>query len=192
MQECNDDLLVGTESCDVAIIGGGVVGLSVACELRRAGVERVCVFEKDRSLGQGSSGRANGGARAQFTTKTNIEFSLHSIEEIERLRSEYDQKLSFRQVGYLLFTGDPVRAESLERAVELQRSLGVDTELLSPQAVAELAPIVRTDGLIAATYHSRDGYLDPHGLVTVLEREARREGVEIDTGSEVESIRAGG
>jgi sarcosine oxidase subunit beta len=130
--------------------------------------------------------------RAQFTTKTNIAFSLHSIEEIERLRNEYDQELSFHQVGYLLFTGDPDRAESLERAVELQRSLGVDTELLSPRAVAELTPIVRTDGLIAATYHSRDGYLDPHGLVTVLEQEARREGVEIRTGSEVESIRRAG
>jgi sarcosine oxidase, subunit beta len=187
--ECNDDSrVVVRESSDAAIIGGGVVGLSVACELRRAGVERVCVFEKESSLGQGSSSRANGGVRAQFTTKTNIEFSLHSIEEIERLRNEYEEVLSFHQVGYLFFTGDPKRAESLERAVELQRSLGVETELLSPEAVAELAPIVRTDGLITGTYHARDGYLDPHGLVTVLEHEARRVGVEILTGSEIESI----
>ena len=177
------------ENGDAAIIGGGVVGLSVACELRRAGVERVCVYEKESSLGQGSSGRANGGVRAQFTTKTNIAFSRHSIEEIERLRDEYEEELSFRQVGYLLFTGDPDRAESLERAVELQRSLGVDAELLSPEAIADRAPIVRTESLIAGTYHARDGYLDPHGLVTVLEHEARRVGVAIRTGSEVESIR---
>jgi sarcosine oxidase subunit beta len=186
--EEDDDLLVGTESTDAAIIGGGVVGLSVARELGRAGVERVCVYEKETSLGQGSSGRANGGVRAQFTTKTNIAFSLYSIEEIERLRNEYEEELSFRQVGYLLFTGDSNRAESLQRAVELQRSLGVDTELLSPDAIAELAPIVRTEGLVAATYHARDGYLDPHGLVTALEHEARRAGVEIRTGSEAESI----
>jgi sarcosine oxidase subunit beta len=187
--ECNDDLLVGMESSDAAIIGGGVVGLSVACELRRAGVERVCVYERESSLGQGSSGRANGGVRAQFTTKTNIAFSLHSIEEIERLRNEYEEELSFRQVGYLLFTGDPDRAESLEQAVELQRSLGVDTELLPPEGIADHAPMLRTEGLIAGTYHARDGYLDPHGLVTVLERDARRVGVEIRTGSDVESIR---
>jgi sarcosine oxidase, subunit beta len=190
--ECNDDLLVGVESSDAAIIGGGVVGLSVACELRRAGVERVCVFERESSPGQGSSGRANGGVRAQFTTKANIAFSLHSIEEIERLRNEYEEELSFRQVGYLLFTGDPDRAESLENAVELQRSLGVATELLSPEGIADLAPILHTEGLIAGTYHARDGYLDPHGLVTVLEHEARRVGVEIRTGSEVESIRREG
>ncbi|MGH2749205.1 MAG: NAD(P)/FAD-dependent oxidoreductase [Actinomycetota bacterium] len=173
---------------DAAIIGGGVIGLSVARELRRAGVERVCVIEKEAALGRGSSTRANGGIRAQFTTEINITFSLYSIGEIERLRDAFDEELSFHQTGYLLFTGEPERAEGLERGAELQRSLGVETEWLSAEEVVARAPFVRGEGLLAGTYHARDGYLDPHGLVAVLERLVRRLGVEIRTGSEVASI----
>jgi sarcosine oxidase subunit beta len=73
------------QTVDVAVVGGGVVGLSVARELRLAGVDRVVVLERESSVGQGSSSRANGGVRAQFTTRANIEFSAFSIAELERL-----------------------------------------------------------------------------------------------------------
>ena len=73
------------ETVDVAVVGGGVIGLSVARELRLAGVDRVVVLEREASVGQGSSSRANGGVRAQFTTRANIEFSAFSIAELERL-----------------------------------------------------------------------------------------------------------
>jgi sarcosine oxidase subunit beta len=187
-----DFCAVNVDSSDVVIIGGGVIGLSIAGELRRAGVERVCVFEKESSLGRGSSGRANGGVRAQFTTEINIAFSSYSIGEIERLRNDFEVELSFHQVGYLLFTGDRERAEGLERAVDLQRSLGVETEWLSPKEIVEHAGVVRAEGLIAGTYHARDGHLDPHGLVAILEHEARRLGAEIRAGSEVGSIERAG
>jgi sarcosine oxidase subunit beta len=183
---------VNADSSDAAIIGGGVVGLSVARELRRAGVERVYVFEKESSLGRGSSSRANGGVRAQFTTEINIAFSLYSIGEIERLQNDFEEELSFHQVGYLLFTGDRERAEDLERAAELQRSLGVETEWLSPDEIAGHATLVRAEGLVAGTYHPRDGHLDPHGLVAVFDHEARRLGAVIRTGSEVGSIERAG
>jgi sarcosine oxidase subunit beta len=184
--------VVNVDNSDAAIVGGGVVGLSVARELRRAGVERVCLFEKESSLGRGSSSRANGGVRVQFTTQINIAFSLYSIGEIERLRNAFEEELSFHQVGYLLFTADRERAEALEQAAELQQSLGAETEWLSPEEILDHAAFVRAEGLIGATYHARDGYLDPHGLVAVFEHEARRLGVEIRTGTEVGSIdRAG-
>lgn len=173
---------------DVAIIGGGVIGLSVARELRRAGVERVCVFEKEDSLGRGSSPLANGGVRAQFTTPINISFSRYSIEELERLQDTYAEELSFHQVGYLLFTSDDDRAGGLRSSVDLQRSLGVTTRWLTGEEVGELAPELRVEGLVAGTFHERDGYLDPSGLLHVLEHEVRRLGAEIHTGCEVASI----
>ena len=92
------------ETVDVAVVGGGVIGLSVARELRLAGVDRVVVLEREASVGQGSSSRANGGVRAQFTTRANIAFSAWSIAELERLDAP-TSPLCFPQTGYLLLFG---------------------------------------------------------------------------------------
>ena len=86
------------EAVDVAVVGGGVIGLSVARELRRAGADRVVVLEREASVGQGSSSRANGGVRAQFTTRANIAFSAWSIAELERLEAATGL-LGFHQTG---------------------------------------------------------------------------------------------
>ena len=180
-------------STDVVVVGGGVIGLSVARELRLAGVERVTVLERESSVGQGSSARANGGFRAQFTTRPNIEFSRYSIAELERLEAATGL-LSMHQVGYLLLTGTEEGERALHAACELQRSLGVATEWLGPQEASERVPFVRSDGLHAGTFHARDGFLDPHGVVAALHWEARGLGVEVVTGAEVRAVRrqAGG
>lgn len=175
-------------TCEVAVIGGGVIGLSVARALGAAGIDGVIVFEAGAAPGQGSSARANGGFRAQFTTAINIEFSHYSIAELERLDVISRSTLGFHQTGYLFFTGDEERAAGLRTAYELQRSLGVDTEWLSPDDVAERAPLVRREGLIAGTFHARDGFLDPSGLVAALKREAQRCHAEVRTNSEVLGI----
>jgi len=175
------------ETVDVAVVGGGVIGLSVARELRRAGVGRVAVLEKEPAVGQGSSARANGGVRAQFTTSVNIEFSAFSIGELERLDRDTGL-LGFHQTGYLLLTGTEAGERSLRTAVELQRSLGVPVEWLDPQAVVERVPFVRPDGLRAGTFHGRDGFLDPHGVVTAMRQDAERLGARIVTGAEVVAI----
>jgi sarcosine oxidase, subunit beta len=85
-----------------------------------------------------------------------------------------------------------VRAEALSRAADLQRSLGVETEWLSTDDIAARAPIVRVEGLVGGTYHARDGYLDPHGLLTVLERDARARGAVVEVGAEVAALARSG
>lgn len=172
---------------DVAVIGGGVIGLSVARELRQAGIERVVVLERHGAVGPESSSRANGGFRAQFTTAANIAFSLFSIGELERLEAVTGM-LSMHQVGYLLFTGTREGERGLRAACELQRSLGVQTEWLTADEVLERAPFVRAEGLRAGTFHARDGFLDPYGVVRAMEHEARRLGAEILTGAAVRAI----
>ncbi len=177
---------------EVAVVGGGVIGLSVARELARAGVADVVVLEREAAVGQGSSARANGGVRAQFTTEPNVAFSLRSIEEFERLERETGL-LGFHQTGYLLFTGTPEGERGLRTAYELQRRLGVAIEWLGPEEVLARAPFLRPDGLRAGTFHARDGFLDPHGVVQVYAAELRRLGVEVRTGAPVTAIeRSGG
>ena len=174
---------------DVAVIGGGVIGLSVARELGRSGVERVVVLERDGAVGQQSSARAMGGVRAQFTTPVNIQFSLHSIGEFERLSTEHPDRLTFHQTGYLLMTATETGEALLRDATELQRALGVPTEWLTPDEIVRRAPIVKRAGLRAGTFHARDGFLDPHSVVEVMRLEAGRAGAEIRVGARVGSIR---
>jgi sarcosine oxidase, subunit beta len=175
------------ETVDVAVVGGGVIGLSAARELRLAGVDRVVVLEREASVGQGSSSRANGGVRAQFTTRANIEFSAFSIAELERLDAATGL-LGFHQTGYLLLCGTEAGEQGLRAAFELQRSLGVDTVWLTPAEALERAPFVRPEGLRAATFHARDGFLDPHGVVAALRAEAERLAIEVRTATEVTAI----
>ncbi|HEY2958011.1 MAG TPA: FAD-dependent oxidoreductase [Actinomycetota bacterium] len=177
-----------SEAAEVVVVGGGVVGLSVARELRRAGAGRVVVLERAPAVGQGSSARAAGGVRAQFTTRVNVEFSRYSIGELERL--DRDTGLpGFRQVGYLLMAGTENGARLLADACALQRSLGVETRWLPRDELLEMVPFVRPDGLRAGTFHARDGFLDPHGVVSALRLEAARLGAEVVTGVEVSGIR---
>jgi sarcosine oxidase, subunit beta len=175
------------ETVDVAVIGGGVIGLSVARELRLAGVDRVLVLEREASVGQGSSSRANGGVRAQFTTTANIAFSAWSIAELERLDARTGL-LGFHQTGYLLLCGTEAAEPGLAAAYELQRSLGVEVQWLTPAQALELVPFLRPEGLRAATFHGRDGFLDPHGVVAAMRAEAERLEARIRTGAEVTAI----
>ena len=175
------------ETVDVAVVGGGVIGLSVARELRLAGVDRVLVLEREASVGQGSSSRANGGVRAQFTTRANIQFSAFSIAELERLDAATGL-LGFHQTGYLLLCGTEAGREGLAAAFELQRSLGVDVRWLAPGEALEKVPFLRPDGLLAATFHARDGFLDPHGVVAALRAEVGRLDARVVTGAEVTAV----
>ena len=175
------------ETVDVVVIGGGVIGLSVARELRLAGVDRVLVLEREASVGQGSSSRANGGVRAQFTTRANIEFSAWSIAELERLDAR-GGLLGFHQTGYLLLCGTEAGEQGLAAAFELQRSLGVEVRWLTPAQALELVPFLRPEGLRAATFHGRDGFLDPHGVVTAMRAEAEGLAARILTGVEVTAV----
>lgn len=174
------------ERADVVIVGAGVIGLACAMELAARGRD-VTVLETLAAPGQASSSRANGGVRAQFTTATNIAFSMFSIEAYERL--ERDTSLpGFRQHGYLLIAGDEETERGLRTAHDLQRSMGVDTRWLGPDEVLAKAPFVEPEGIRAGTFHARDGVVDPAGVVTAFERLARANGVTIGLGSPVTAI----
>src|SRR5216117_1869280 len=96
---------------DVAVIGAGVIGLSCARELARAGLD-VTVLEAAPAVGRGSSALANGGIRAQFTTEVNIAFSRFSIGELETLERSVGG-LGLHQTGYLMLAGSDRKSTRL-------------------------------------------------------------------------------
>jgi sarcosine oxidase subunit beta len=158
----------------VAIIGAGAIGLAVALQLGREGVDGVVVVDRNASPGMGSTSRANGGVRAQFTTAVNIAFSQFTIKRLRELHELDDHRVGFRAIGYLFLTGTDAGAIALRRSWELQRSLGVDVQWLSPADVLTKSPFINVDGLSAATFCAGDGIIDPHGVVSALWAECRR------------------
>jgi sarcosine oxidase subunit beta len=178
-------------SADVVIIGGGIVGTSLAYHLARRGCRDVLVLERDL-VGSGSTSRANGGVRLQFATPLNIRLSLEAVRVFETFREEFGVDPDFRQYGYLLLITDPADLARFRAMHAVQRELGVPVELLSPGDIRRLVPPLEVDGVLAGSYCARDGFADPNAVVQGFARRARALGAEIREGAPVVAIEAGG
>jgi sarcosine oxidase subunit beta len=175
------------ERGDVVIIGAGVIGCSVAFHLARLGTRDVCVVERERLPGSGSTSKANGGIRAQFTTDANLRMSLRSMAILDELAAEIGEPPLYRKAGYLFLTGDPSRLRAMAAASEFQRARGVSVDLLSAEGVRAMAPYV--DGpIVGGTFGPRDGFIDPGGLTNFFVREASRAGARYRYGAEVTAL----
>jgi sarcosine oxidase subunit beta len=161
---------------EVAIIGAGVVGASVAFHLSRLGQRGVVVLEREALPGSGSTSRANGGIRAQFTTAINVRMSLASMDILESLGEEIGEPPLYRKAGYLFLTGDAARLEAMAEAAAFQRSLGVDVAVLDGGGVRRMAPYA-AGPIAGGTFGARDGFIDPGALVNFLLGAAVRGGV---------------
>jgi sarcosine oxidase subunit beta len=176
----------------VVVIGAGAIGLAVALELRRADIADVTVVERNPSPGLGSTGRANGGVRAQFTSPLNILFSQWTIAALAQLDQATQGQVGYRAVGYLFLAGTDATAAALRGGYEMQRSLRVPVEWMSAAQVATLTPFVRLDGMRAASFCPTDGVIDPHGVVMALAAEGRRLGVTFMFGTAIDGLEAHG
>ncbi len=172
---------------DIVIVGAGVVGCSVAFHLARSGASGVLILEREAVPGAGSTSRANGGIRAQFTTEVNLAMSLASMAILDALAPEIGDPPVYRKAGYLFLTGDPVRLRAMQAAAAFQRERGVDVEVLDAAGVRARAPFV-SGPLVGGTYGARDGFIDPGGLAGFFLREAIRAGVRVRYGTEVTGL----
>ncbi len=174
------------ERADVLIIGGGVVGCSIAFHLlRRDRSLRVTLLERETMLGTGSTAKAAGGIRAQFTTEANIRLSQLSIPEYRGFEETTGYSVHFRQNGYLFLTATPSTLASLREGVALQRSFGVASEIIGPGDAARLVPGLRIDDLIGAAYCAEDGSAEPAAAVQGYSARARAWGADIRVEQEV-------
>ena len=173
---------------DVVIIGGGCMGASTAYHLTQYGVHDVVLIERESQLATGSTGRNAGGVRHQFSTPQNIQLSIESIRLIERFQDAVGYPMDFHQDGYLFLLSTPSSVETFQRNIDLQRSLGIDVNLVTPDDASRLAPGLKLDGVVAASYCARDGIADPNGLTMGFARAAQAAGVQIERGTDVTGI----
>jgi sarcosine oxidase subunit beta len=181
-----------TETSDVVVVGGGVVGASAAYHLAAAGAGRVLLLEREDALGMGSTGACAGGFRHQFSSEINIRLSLASVPMILSFRETHGIPVDVHQDGYLFLVRNEASWRSFVAAAELQRGLGIDARLLQPEEAGALAPGLSLDGMIGATFCPDDGIADPSGLTAGYGTIARRAGAELRTGVEVHAILTAG
>jgi FAD-dependent oxidoreductase domain-containing protein 1 len=172
------------EKCDVVIVGGGIVGLSVAYFLKALdAVLDVTVFEREPDYAHCSTLRASGGCRVQFSCPENIAMSLFSIDFIRRFPETMsvpgrDAHVDWVQGGYL-FVVPPQHVAMLEANFEAQRRHGCRVDLLDAAGLRARFPSMRVDDLGAGVHSPDDGWCDPYQLLHGFRRKALDIGVRI-------------
>jgi sarcosine oxidase subunit beta len=149
-------------SADVVVVGGGVIGTSVAFHLAEVGAD-VCLLERDQLAG-GSTSRAAGGVRAQFSDPLNIAIGLRSIEAFERFAERPGAEIDLHQVGYLFLLDRAADVVAFETSVALQQELGVPSRFVPLDEVEQLSPLASLDGVLAATFCPVDGHASPEAV----------------------------
>lgn len=165
------------------------MGASAAYHLARNGVRDIVLLEREPMLGMGSTGRNAGGVRHQFSSEANVKLSIESIRLFERFTEEVGYEIDFHQDGYLFLLSNEKDLSDFRRNIEMQRRLGVDAELLTPDEARTLAPGLEVDGVIGATFCARDGIADPNGVTMGFAKAAQAAGVEICRETEATGIR---
>ncbi|MBI4364493.1 MAG: FAD-binding oxidoreductase [Candidatus Latescibacteria bacterium] len=176
------------ERADALIIGGGVIGASIAYNLALRGLKPV-VFERSL-LGSGNTGRSAGGIRAQFTTEVNIRLSLYSIAFFERFREALGADAEFHRVGYLFLATTPEHWKHFQDRVAFQRRFGVQVSLLTAKEVTARWPFLRADDLRGATFSDRDGFAGPYEVTVAFANAAKQRGAVFQEQAEVGGIMA--
>ncbi|HKD45992.1 MAG TPA: FAD-dependent oxidoreductase [Candidatus Angelobacter sp.] len=176
-------------TADVVIIGGGIVGSSIAWQLTTAGCRNVLVVERESSQGKGSTGKSMGGVRAQFSTGVNIQMSLYSIPFYASFDETLGHPSGYRDQGYLFVATRDAHLRYLEANFERQKALGLKTVgLLSSEEITRMLPLLRADDIVGGSFCSTDGFVDPYSAMIGFMTRAAEQGTQLWKKTEVTGI----
>ena len=170
----------------VVVIGGGIIGTSIAYHLAQRGVRDVVLVEADM-VGSGSSGRSAATILLQMSREMTIRLSQESFKEYLNFENQFGADTGYKPIGYLNLATKEITAD-LRAQVELQRRLGVPTEMLSPDELARLVPALNVSDIEFGSICWKDGVIDPHSVMQAYVKHARRLGAEINEKVEATGI----
>lgn len=174
------------DSAEVVVIGGGVIGCSIAYYLAKRGVRDTLLLER-RGLASGPTGVSSAIVRQHYANAALARMACESLAVFQQFPSVVGGDSGFRQVGYLFLVGEQDVA-ALEDNVALQRSVGVHVKLLSPADVADLEPGLNVGDVARAAYEPEAGYADPAATTYAFAAAARSMGATISPFTHVERI----
>ncbi len=172
---------------DAVIIGGGILGISTAYELARAGMKKICVLER-KYLASGSTGRCGGGFRQQWSTEANTTLAMASVKRLEGLEEELGYRTEFFQGGYLILAHTEEEEQQFAKNVAMQRALGLEVDMVEPDEARKIVPFLNTEEIRKATWCPKDGHINPFLLTQGYANAAKRLGVEIHLWTNVTGI----
>lgn len=185
------------DSYDVVIVGGAIMGSSVAWFLTDMGFDgSILVVERDPSYGSSSTAHTNSCIRQQFSTALNVHISQFAADFVKNLRAhigdERVPELSIQNYGYLYLADTEAFADVLRANQQVQLAAGAETRLLSPEEIAREYPFYDLDGIRLGSINTKDeGYWDGGAVFDWWRRSARSRGVEYVSGEVVAMTRAG-
>jgi sarcosine oxidase subunit beta len=153
-------------SAEVVIVGGGIVGSSIAYHLVDAGCKDVLVIERESAQGKGSTGKSMGGVRAQFSTPVNIQMSLYSIPFYTSFDERLGYPAGYRPQGYLFCATSERHLAYLRTNYEKQVAMGLkDVRLISADDIRGMFPQLRSDDIVGGSFCATDGFVDPYSAM---------------------------
>jgi sarcosine oxidase subunit beta len=179
-------------TADVIIVGGGIVGASIAWHLTHAGCRNVVILERQTQPGTGSTGKSMGGVRAQFSLPADIRMSLYSIPVFRDFETLTGYPSGYRPQGYLFAATALKHLEYLRSNQARQANEGVrDARMISREEIVAMVPELHSDDILGGSFCGSDGFVDPHSVVSGfvkgaaeqgarLVREARVTGIDVD------------
>ncbi len=183
---------------DFVIIGGGIIGCSIAFNLAKLGAKNVVLLEKEKMTGMGSTAKCSGGIRQQFVSAANIKLSVESVKIFKNWQEQFPHPtqydIDFRQTGYLfLLHSSSKQFHNFMEMTALQRKLGVnDVGFVKNKTIAAELPYLNLEDIVAGVLCLSDGIADPASCRAEYERQARILGVQIFTETKVNDIGANG
>ncbi|MEM2237258.1 MAG: FAD-binding oxidoreductase [Candidatus Caldarchaeum sp.] len=175
---------------DVVVVGGGSTGASIAYYLTKKGAGRVALVEKDH-VGWGQTGRSTAVVRLHYSTLEVAKMALISWRVLKNMEKEVGGPSGFTACGFVILAGEE-DYEGLKKNVEMQKSLGIKTEILTPEKLVQLEPRINIEGLYAAAYEPESGYADPVTTAQTYAKAAVNEGCVLMESCEVKGVRMAG
>jgi sarcosine oxidase subunit beta len=177
----------------VVIIGGGIVGSSIAYHLTVAGCKDVLVIERETAQGKGSTGKSMGGVRAQFSTPVNIQMSLYSIPFYASFEERLGFPCDYRPQGYLFCATSEKHLTYLRANQEKQIALGLkNVGMISADEIRVRYPQLRADDIVGGSFCSTDGFVDPYSAMIGFMTWASEHGAKLWKNAEVTDIAQSG
>ncbi len=175
---------------DYLVIGGGLIGASIAYHLVKLGAEKVMVIDKN-TFSSGSSGKCIGGVRQQFSDVITIKVMMESIKILKELQ-DTNWDIDFEQSGYLLLAYSKEEGEVFKKNIILQKKLGLEVDYIGPEEIKKIVPGINPEGILGGAYCELDGQVDPFKLNYQYLKKAEELGAEILLRTKVVEIKVEG
>jgi len=176
------------QTADVVIVGGGIVGSSIAYHLTEQGCRDVLVIEREAHQGKGSTGKSMGGVRAQFSTPVNIQMSMYSIPFYAAFEDRLGLPADYRAQGYLFLATSEAHLRYLHANRQKQEAAGLKVEKLSAEDVRKCFPLLKTDDVLGGNFCATDGFVDPNSAMVGFMTKACEQGAKLWRGTDAMGI----